>query len=138
MNQPQLDPNVYGTTAMDASDMGVGMGVYIVGGMIYLWLIVFMTCAMIAIFIKADKPWWAAIVPIYNIVILMEIVGKPLWWIILFFIPLANFVALILVTNSLSKSFGKDVGYTVGLVLLGIVFYPMLAFGSSQYRGPAG
>jgi hypothetical protein len=138
MNQPQLDPNVYGTTAMDAADMGMGIGVYIVLGIIYLGVIVFMTCSMIGIYIKAGKPWWAAIVPIYNIVVLMEIVGKPLWWILLFFIPLANIVAIFMVTHSLSKSFGKDVGYTLGLILLAFVFYPMLAFGSARYQGPAG
>jgi hypothetical protein len=138
MNQPQLDPNVYGTTAMDAADMGMGIGVYIVLGIIYLGVIVFMTCSMIGIYIKAGKPWWAAIVPIYNIVVLMEIVGKPLWWILVFFIPLANIVAIFMVTHSLSKSFGKDVGYTLGLILLAFVFYPMLAFGSARYQGPAG
>jgi hypothetical protein len=138
MNQPQLDPNVYGTTAMDAADMGMGIGVYIVLGIIYLGVIVFMTCSMIGIYIKAGKPWWAAIVPIYYIVVLMEIVGKPLWWILLFFIPLANIVAIFMVTHSLSKSFGKDVGYTLGLILLAFVFYPMLAFGSARYQGPAG
>jgi hypothetical protein len=137
MNQPQFDPSVYGTSATDAAG-GMATGAFIVGGLLYVWLLVFMTCSMMGIFIKANKPWWAAIVPIYNMIVLLEIVGKPLWWILLFLIPLVNLVAIILAINSLSKSFGKDTLYTVGLVLLGIVFYPMLAFGSAQYRGPAG
>jgi len=32
------------------------------------------------IFIKAGKPGWASIIPIYNIIVLLEIIGKPLWW----------------------------------------------------------
>jgi hypothetical protein len=40
--------------------------------------------------------------------------------------------------NMLSKSFGKDEGFTVGLVLLGIIFYPILGFGSAKYQGPYG
>ena len=40
--------------------------------------------------------------------------------------------------HGLSKSFGKGAGYTVGLVFLGIIFYPMLAFGDAQYIGAGG
>jgi hypothetical protein len=38
----------------------------------------------------------------------------------------------------LSKSFGKEEGFTIGLLLLGIVFYPILAFGDAKYLGPYG
>jgi len=40
--------------------------------------------------------------------------------------------------NLLSKSFGKDVGFTIGLILLPVIFYPILAFGDAKYIGPAG
>lgn len=90
------------------------------------------------IFEKAGKPGWAAIIPIYNIIVMLEIIGKPIWWIFLFFIPCVNFVFLIWATNLLSKSFGQSEGFTVGLLLLGFIFYPILAFGNYQYLGPAG
>ena len=90
------------------------------------------------IYEKAGKPGWAAIIPIYNIIVLLEIVGKPIWWIFLFIVPCVNFVFLIWTINLLSKSFGQSEGFTVGLLLLGIVFYPILAFGNYQYLGPAG
>ncbi|HWZ04356.1 MAG TPA: DUF5684 domain-containing protein, partial [Mucilaginibacter sp.] len=67
---------------------------------------------------KAGKPGWAAIIPIYNIIVLIEIVGKPVWWFLLFFVPCVNFVFIIWVYNLLSKSFGKSEGFTVGLILL--------------------
>ncbi|GGH69688.1 DUF5684 domain-containing protein [Phaeocystidibacter marisrubri] len=90
------------------------------------------------IFTKAGKPGWASLIPIYNIIVLLEIVGKPWYWFFLMMIPLVNIIFLVWVINLLSKSFGKDEGFTVGLILLGIVFYPILAFGNAQYQGPAG
>jgi hypothetical protein len=94
--------------------------------------------SMWTIFTKAGQPGWAAIIPIYNIIVLLKIVGKPTWWILLFIIPVVNYVFLIWTYNMLSKSFGKDEGYTVGLILLGIVFLPLLAFGDAKYLGPFG
>jgi hypothetical protein len=89
------------------------------------------------IYEKAGKPGWAAIVPIYNWIVMLEIVGKPIWWIFLFLIPCVNIVFLIWTINLLSKSFGQSEGFTVGLLLLGVIFYPILGFGNYQYLGPA-
>ncbi len=87
-------------------------------------------------FEKADKPGWAAIVPIYNVIVMLEIVGRPLWWIILFLIPLANLVVSIIVFNDLAKAFGRGIGTALGLLFLGFIFWPVLGFGSAQYQGP--
>jgi hypothetical protein len=94
--------------------------------------------SMWKIFTKAGQPGWAAIIPIYNIYVLLKIVGKPGYWLLLMLIPFVNIVFAIWSTNMLSKSFGKDEGFTVGLLLLGFVFYPILAFGSAKYEGPYG
>ena len=90
------------------------------------------------IYSKAGKPGWAVLIPFYNIIVLLEIVGKPIWWLFLFLIPGVNLIFGIWVTNLLSKSFGKDEAFTVGLVLLGFIFYPILGFGDAKYQGPAG
>jgi hypothetical protein len=91
------------------------------------------------IYSKAGKPGWAAIVPIYNIIVLLEIVGKPLWWLVLMLIPIVNIVIFIMVLNQLSKSFGQGAGFTVGLLFVPIVFYPLLAFSKNiKYVGPGG
>lgn len=111
-------------------------GAMIVFGLIAGYFTILMLCSVMGIFIKAGKPWWAAIVPIYNIIVLLEILGRPIWWIVLMFIPVVNFIISIVLANDLSKAFGKDIGYTLGLIFVGFVFYPMLAFGSAQYRGP--
>ncbi len=61
--------------------------------------------------------------------------GRPGWWLILFFIPLACLVIALIVLDDLSKSFGKGAGSTIGLFFLGFIFSPMLGFGSGQCHG---
>ena len=72
---------------------------------------------------------------IYNLIVLLQIAGKPLWWIILFFIPLANLIAAILVGITVAKNFGKSDVFGIGLGLPGFIFYPILGFGDAQYQG---
>jgi len=105
---------------------------------IYVAILVLMVASGWKIYAKAGQPGWAALVPIYNIVVLCKIIGKPTWWVVLCFIPFVNYVILIMMIHGLSKSFGKGAGYTVGLIFLGIIFYPMLAFGDAQYIGEGG
>ena len=87
------------------------------------------------VFAKAGKPGWAAIVPIYSGVVLLKIAGKPVWWLILFFIPIVNIVVVFIVYISLAKNFGKGAGFAVGLVLLSFIFFPILGFGTARYLG---
>src|ERR1700733_9460840 len=124
----------YDSSASSAAAVAVIFGALLIPILI---MAVIMIISHWKIYEKAGKPGWAAIVPIYNIIVLLEIVGKPVWWIILFLIPCVNFIFLVWTVNLLSKSFGQSEGFTVGLLLLGIVFYPILAFGNYQYVGPA-
>jgi hypothetical protein len=112
------------------------MGIVVI--IFYVAILVLMIASGWKIYEKAGQPGWAAIVPIYNIVVLCKIIGKPTWWTVLVFIPIVNYVILIMMMHGLSKSFGKGAGYTVGLIFLGIIFYPMLAFGDAQYVGNDG
>jgi hypothetical protein len=107
-------------------------------GSLELALIVFLIVTFWKIFEKAGQPGWACIIPIYNAIIWLKIAGKPWWWI--FFVLTGPFALIWYIwgINMVSKSFGKDEGYTVGLVLLGIVFWPILAFGDATYIGPYG
>jgi len=103
-----------------------------------LVILVLYIASMWVVFTKAGKPGWAAIIPIYNIIILLEIIGKPWWWLLLFLIPVVNIVFAIWMLNLLSISFGKGVGFTIGLIFLGFIFLPILAFSDAKYNGPAG
>jgi Family of unknown function (DUF5684) len=105
----------------------------IVGLLIALLVIV----AMWKVFTKAGQPGWASIIPIYNLYIWCTIVGRPWWWILLMLIPFVNFIIMIILCIDLAKSFGKGAGFGVGIAFLGIIFLPILGFGSAQYQGPA-
>jgi len=85
------------------------------------------------IFTKAGRPGWAAIVPFYNTIVLLKIVGRPWWWLLLFLLPVVNVIVAIVVYFELAKVFGKGAGYAVLLFLLPIIGFPMLAFGDAKY-----
>jgi len=88
------------------------------------------------LFEKADQPGWAAIIPIYNIIVTLRIIGRPWWWLLLMLIPIVQIYPLIMIPIDLAKSFGKGTGFGVGLLLLGVIFYPILALGDAEYQGP--
>ncbi len=113
---------------------GPGMGTII----FIVFLLAFYLYVYWRIFEKAGKPGWAALIPIYNTLILLKIVGKPWWWFLLFIVPGVNVVFIIWTYNLLSISFGKGTGFTVGLLLLSFIFFPILAFSNAEYKGPAG
>ncbi|MGD0748379.1 MAG: DUF5684 domain-containing protein [Acidimicrobiales bacterium] len=104
---------------------------------IYIAVIVFEIAALWQVFVKAGHPGWAAIIPFYNYYVLLKIVGRPGWWLILYFIPLVNIIIWIIVAIDLSKSFAKTSGFAVGLILLAFIFIPILGFGPASYVGPA-
>jgi hypothetical protein len=118
--------------------LGLGIAFIILFVVLTLAVMIFMIVAMWKVYEKAGQEGWACIVPIYNTYILLKIVGKPWWWLLLMLIPIVNIVYLIWTYNMLSKSFGKDEGFTVGLLLLSIVFFPILGYGSAKYLGPYG
>ena len=111
-----------------------GLGTFAI---VYVGIIVLMIASVWKIFTKAGQPGWASLIPIYNIVVMFKIAGKPLWWLLLLLIPFANFLVLILVCVAIAKAFGKSTGFAVGMILLGIVFLPMLAFSDAKYTAPA-
>jgi len=121
------------------SSSGGGLMAALFGGAFFLvWLavIVLVFVSLWKLFEKAGKPGWAGIVPIYNAIVLLEIVGRPLWWIVLLMVPCVNLVIGILVCIDLAKAFGKDALYGIGLALLGFIFFPMLALSDARYVGP--
>lgn len=107
-----------------------------IGFMIVVFaLVVLMIAAMWKIFVKAGEPGWAAIVPIYNLYVILKIAGKPGWWLLLFLIPVVNLVVAIMTYISFAQAFGKGVGFALGLLFLGVIFFPILAWGDSRYSG---
>ena len=112
-----------------AAAAGLGIGFTIV----WLAIVLLAIAGMWKVFAKAGKPGWAAIIPIYNMVVLCEIAGKPAWGVVLFFIPFVNLIMLIIVSLAIAAKFGKGAGYGIGLALLSFVFYPLLGFSDARY-----
>ena len=75
----------------------------------YLIFLVATIAGFWQVFEKAGEAGWKSIIPIWNTLVLLRIVGRPIWWIVLFLIPIVGFVAWILVASDLSKSFGRGV-----------------------------
>ena len=89
------------------------------------------------VFVKAGKPGWAAIVPIYNVIVMCEIAGKPIWWaFVILLVPIVGMVFALLLSIEIAKTFGKGAGMGIGL-FLGIGYLP-LGFGDAQYQGAQG
>ncbi len=107
--------------------------------MIVVWaaIVILLIAAMWKVFEKAGEPGWAALIPIYNAFVLLKIAGKPMWWFILFLVPIVNIVITIMVLISLAKNFGKGTGFAFGLLILPPIFYPMLAWGDARYQRTA-
>ncbi len=102
---------------------------------VYIILFILWIVALWKIFSKAGQPGWAAIVPIYNYIVWCKIVGRPAWWVLLLLICFPIFY--IILSIDLAKSFGKGVGFGIGLILLPFIFALILGFGSAQYQGPS-
>ena len=132
-----MDPQVaqYG-----GSSAGTAAGIFggLIGTVVWLAVMVLLIVGMWKLFSKAGEPGWYSIIPIWSTIVLLKIVGRPVWWFLLLLIPLVNIVVLVIVMNDLSKSFGQGMGFTIGLILLPYVFMLILGFGSSRYVGPGG
>lgn len=121
----------------DGAFVAAMMGIVVTYGLVMLAIIAVSLVGMWKVYEKAGKPGWTALIPVYNYLVLVEIVGRPIWWFFLLFIPGVNAVIGIILLWDLTRSFGKDVGFFFGLLFLSAIFYPILGFGSARYLGPA-
>lgn len=129
---------MYDYSYYDTMDPGFASGIFAAFGgmMLFSSLIgIFMIVCMWKIFTKAGKEGWKSIIPIYNIIVLLEIVELPIWYIVLYIIPFINIYALFKTYIELAHKFGKSTGFGVLMIFFGIVCFPILAFDSSTYQG---
>ena len=101
--------------------------------LIMIGLLIFFVAGCWKTFTKAGKPGWACLIPIYNVFVLMDIAGRPAWWVLLMFVPFVNFFVALVVMMDIAKNFGKGAGFGFGLFFLGFIFYPILGFGDAEY-----
>lgn len=124
-----------------------------ISGVILLVGLVLVVLAIIAqwrIFKKAGEAGWAALIPFYCNYVLAKITWGNGWIFVVpwaaaaisFAVPdiawlmtLVNIAFNVITCWKLSKAFGHDVGYTVGLVLVPTIFQMILAFSKDAYTG---
>lgn len=104
-----------------------------VGGLVFFAAIIAMLVGMIKTYSKMgySDSWWL-IVPILNYVFWVKVAEKPMWWVVLFFTPVGGLVGLYihwLMSEKVGNAYGKS---PIMIFLFGIVFYPILGFGSAQ------
>ncbi len=123
------------TADTSATSAGVLLVALLVIGVVVcaLLVLVLLLVSSWKLFVKAGEPGWTALVPFYNTVKFLEITNKPLWWVLLMFVPVVNIVISIIMIRRFALVFGKGVWFTVGMVLLPFIFLPILAFGRSVY-----
>lgn len=119
---------------MNEADAAAGAGIV---GIIYLAIIIVTIIGCWKAYSKAGQPGWSCIIPIYNMIVWLQICGRPIWWFILLLIPLVNIIFFLIVCIDFAKSFGKGAGYGIGIFLIPFVFLPMIGFGSATYEGPS-
>lgn len=130
--------NTTTTSASSAEAEGIMAALLGMGITLYIIIIAVAILSIVSfwkIFTKAGKPGWAALIPIYNIWVLCEVAGLPGWVGLLSFIPFIAPIIPIIIAIKLPAQFGKDAVYAAGLIFLGVIFYPMLAFGKAEYVG---
>ena len=116
------------------SALGAGLSVAVV--LVPLLLLLIILAAMWRVFEKAGEAGWKAIVPIYNLFVLVKIAGKPWWWFLLIvFVPLIGLIFYLLTCLALAQKFSKSPLYGVLLCFFGFIMFPLLAFDDSTYSG---
>jgi len=74
---------------------------------------------------KAGKQPWQALIPVYNAIVLMDIIRRPKWWVILLFIPIINLMMFPVIWVETLRSFGRNSAKdtALGLVSFGLYIY---------------
>ncbi len=118
-----------------ASGSGAGIAFFF---LLFIVFYVFYSVAVGSTLQKAGEPFWAGFVPIYNVLLLLKIVGRSWPYIFIALIPyVGGLVLWIIISIDLAKSFGKSGGYAALIVFFAPIMLLILGYGSSTYRGPA-
>lgn len=126
----------YDVSGIDSSIFGAAMLGYLA---VLLVVYILVVIAMWKVFTKAGKPGWASLIPVYNMVVMYQIVGLNPWLLLLYLIPFVNWIAAlvlsIMLNVKLAKVFGKSTGFAIGLIFLNPIFLLILGFGDAKYIG---
>jgi len=124
-------------TTLYYTNTSTSSGVPAIFWIFYLAFIAVYIVAYWKIFEKAGEAGWKSLIPIYNMYIVLKIVGFSGWYLLLFFVPFVNFLFWIYVAYKLAVAFGYGVGMTILEFIAGIGLL-IIGFGDSKYHGVDG
>lgn len=116
------------SVSLNGTDALIFLGVSVI-------IVLFMLISKWRIYIKANKPGWAVLIPIYNDIVFFEVAGMNVLMVILLFIPIANVIVYFISNVKVAKKFNKGTGFGIFMALFPLLGYPILAFGKSVYEG---
>lgn len=120
------------TTATNDIFANIGTGTWVSAVIIAIFSLI----TTWIIFKKAGQPGWAAIIPIYNLIIMLKVVKLDWWHIfILLFVPFATVVYAIIIRLKLAKLFGKSTAFGVLSIFFSLITDAIIAFGEAKYEG---
>lgn len=116
----------------------VNMGPFIGFTIVILGITIIMIAAIWRLFTKAGEAGWKSLIPLYNVIIWLKLVGRPFWYLLFLFIPGANVVLWVILGFGTARSFGRGILFALGTTFLPFIFLPLLGFGDSAYIGGMG
>lgn len=138
------------STYSKAASSSAGLdGIIAALGAFFVILLIFCIAAALTLvgqwkmFKKAGKEGYIALIPVYNVIVEMQLGGMPIYWFFLnycAFIPLVGWIAPLVLAFwkniKLAQAFGKGAGTGVLLTFFPFVMYPVLGLGNAKYVGP--
>jgi Family of unknown function (DUF5684) len=125
------------TQATGRSASAAGVAASALSAIVWLAIYVVLVVGTWRVFRKADRPGWWSIIPLWNAIVLLQITGRSGWWVLGYFVPLLNLFVHIRWGIEMAQSYGRGIGFAIGLILLEPLFLVILGFDGSRYLGPA-
>ena len=126
------------TILLQSSSDDVSMMPFI-GFMIVALIISAVTIAGIwQIFVKADEPGWKSLVPLYNVILWLRMIGRPWWYVLALVTPITAVILWIILAFGTARSFKRGIFFALGVTFLPFIFIPALGFGQAEYIGGMG
>jgi signal peptidase I len=105
------------------------------------WFVFFLVVQVIhflatwKLYVKAGRKSWEAIVPVYNAIVLMQIMNRPKWWVVLLFIPIVNLLMFPIIWVETCRSFGhnKRPDTILAIITLGFYLFYVNYFSNNEY-----
>jgi hypothetical protein len=113
--------------------------IFSVGFLLVSLLITVVTLAGIwKIFVKAGHPGWTSLVPLYNVILWLQMIGRPWWYLAALFFPGVNAILWLIIAFGTARSFGRGILFALGVTFLPFIFIPIIGFGQAAYIGGMG